>query len=335
IDVLGPGGATRTLLNLIPNRHFETIWDLGCGSGAIAIALSNRANKVIATDISQRAIDFSRKSAEANSINNIEFRLGSLFEPVNNEKFDLVVSNPPFVIGDVTNLEHRESPFDADGLTANLLREIPNHLNENGIAIFLTAWLETKNETWEERISEMVPANINAWIGMRELQTPEEYINTWLEDAKLDSTLSSEWKSKLESWNTEHIAFGFVVLQKVMSGLPWQDINDVRDARRLPTGDEVAALITAATAANSLTALEIMESKFTATRSQAWRGNVALDGVLSGIRENLGEGMGFDEAVETLAQSLNLDSEDLRVYGLAGVKTLVAMGLLALNTPRI
>lgn len=334
-DVLGPGGATKTLLNLIPNRKFETIWDLGCGSGAIAIALSSRANRVVATDISKRAIDFSKQSADANQIHNIEFRLGSLFEPVKHEKFDLVVSNPPFVIGNVTNLEHRESPFDADGLTANLFQEIPNQLNENGIAIFLTAWLETKNETWEERISEMIPDDINAWIGLRELQTPDDYIQTWLHDAGLDASLTEAWKNKLESWNTRHIAFGFVVLQKVMSGQPWQDINDVRDARRLPTGDEVDTLISAAIAANSLTALEIMESRFTSTSTQSWRGDVALDGVLSGIRENLGAGLGFDEAVETLAQALNLDSEDLRVYGLAGVKTLVAMGLLALNTPRI
>lgn len=334
-DVLGPGGATRTLLNLIPKRHFNTIWDLGCGSGAIAIALSNIANKVVATDISHRALEYTKKSADVNGIENIEFRYGSLFDPVKNEKFDLIVSNPPFVIGNVTNLEHRESPFVADGLTSKLLNEIPNHLNENGIAIFLTAWLETKNETWEERISEMLPENISAWIGMRELQTPDEYIKTWLEDAKLDPSLSGEWKNKLESWQTEHIAFGFVVLQKVMSGQPWQDINDVRDARRLPMGEEVDTLIAAATSANSLSALEIIESRFTATSSQPWRGDVALDGVLSGIRENLGAGMGFDDAVEALAQALNLDAEDLRVYGLAGVKNLVAIGLLALNTPRI
>ena len=334
-DVLGPGGATRTLLNLIPDQHFNSVWDLGCGSGAIAISLSSLANRIIATDISARAIDFAKQSADANKIRNIEFRQGSLFEPVINDKFDLVVSNPPFVIGNITNLEHRESPFDADGLTAHLLKEIPNHLTENGIAIFLTAWLETKNESWEERISEMLPDGINVWIGLRELQTRDDYVKTWLEDAKLDSSLNSVWKKKLDSWDTEHIAFGFVILQKNMSGQLWQDINDVRDARRLPTGDEVTNLIAAATAANSLTALEIMGSKFSATSTQAWRGDIALDGVLSGLRENLGAGMGFDEAVDDLAQALNLDSEDLRVYGLAGVKTLVAMGLLALNTPRI
>jgi hypothetical protein len=62
---------------------------------------------------------------------------------------------------------------------------------------------------------------------------------------------------------------------------------------------------------------------------------VALDGVLSGLRTNLGAGLGFEEACQKVAIELNLDLEDVRIYGLAGVKTLVSMGLLALNTPRI
>jgi hypothetical protein len=62
---------------------------------------------------------------------------------------------------------------------------------------------------------------------------------------------------------------------------------------------------------------------------------VALDGVLSGLRTNLSTGLGFEKAVEKVAADLNLDPEDVQIHGLVGVKTLVSMGLLALNTPRI
>ncbi len=334
--VLGIGGATQTLLNLIPNNQFASAWDLGCGSGAIALAISTHCKKVIATDISERAIEYATKSAAANKIQNIEFKLGSLFEPVANQKFDLVVSNPPFVIGNATALEHRESPFEADGLAKDLLQNIPNHLKENGLAIFLTTWLETENESWEERIEQFLPEGINAFVVLRDLQTPDQYVETWMSDAKISSDqIRVDWKNKLAKLQTRHIAFGFVVLQKVMSGPVCQNINDARNASRLPNGEEVLQTIDQIKQADSMSALDVLTSRFTATTSQNWRGDVALDGVLSGLRANLSAGLGFDEAVDQVSVELNLDSEDVRVYGLAGVKTLMSMGLLALNTPRI
>ena len=334
--VLGVGGATNTLLNLIPNQHVNKSWDLGCGSGAVSIALSQFSDQVIATDISNRALDYAKQSAKANNIENIEFRIGSLVEPVANEKFDLIVSNPPFVIGQVTNLEHRESPFEADGLTRTLLESIPNLLNENGIAIFLASWLETEDESWQDRISQMLPDDVHVWVGLRELQTPNEYVETWLADARIDDReLAKAWKSKLASWKTKHVAFGFVVIQKDMSVELCQNIDDARNANRLPTGNEVLSCIEEMKQASALSAVSVMTSGFTATTSQGWRGDVALDGVSSGLRINLGAGLGFEEACQKVASELDLDLEDVRIYGLAGVKTLVSMGLLALNTPRI
>src|SRR5690606_34305992 len=96
--VLGVGGASRTLAELIVPTPVDRALDLGTGCGIQALLIARHADEVVATDISERALAFAELNARLNAVTNIEFRHGSMFEPVAGEAFDLVVSNPPFVI---------------------------------------------------------------------------------------------------------------------------------------------------------------------------------------------------------------------------------------------
>lgn len=73
--------------------------DLGCGAGTLAIALAAAAaDRVVATDVSPRAVAFARLNARAAGLDAVvDVREGNLFEPVEGERFDLVVAQPPFV----------------------------------------------------------------------------------------------------------------------------------------------------------------------------------------------------------------------------------------------
>ena len=96
--VLGVGGASTTLSGLMLAEPVELALDLGTGCGIQALHAARHAKRVIATDISERALELARFNAALNGFANIEFRLGSLFEQVAGERFGHVVSNPPFVI---------------------------------------------------------------------------------------------------------------------------------------------------------------------------------------------------------------------------------------------
>jgi release factor glutamine methyltransferase len=100
-SVLIPRPETELLVDIVLARRKEpggTVADIGTGSGAIAIALATegRFARIIATDISAEALGVARGNAEAAQAK-IEFRSGSLLEPILDEKLDVIVSNPPYI----------------------------------------------------------------------------------------------------------------------------------------------------------------------------------------------------------------------------------------------
>lgn len=114
-DVLVPRPETELLveqaLSRLPKRSTACILDLGTGSGAIALAIAKERPScaIVATDIDSNAIAVARENARRQSVPNIEFLVGPWTEPVASRRFDLVVSNPPYVAADdpaLWNLRH-------------------------------------------------------------------------------------------------------------------------------------------------------------------------------------------------------------------------------------
>ncbi|MFC5928377.1 DUF7059 domain-containing protein [Cryobacterium melibiosiphilum] len=142
--VLGIGGASRTLSGLIMPTPAGRVLDLGTGCGIQAMHASRHAEHVVATDISERALELAALNAALNGIDTIEFRLGSLFEPVAGERFDHIISNPPFVITPrtpgVPSYEYRDGGMVGDALVEAVVRGAAAHLNPGGVAQLLGNW---------------------------------------------------------------------------------------------------------------------------------------------------------------------------------------------------
>ena len=100
------------------------------------------------------------------------------------ETFDLVVSNPPFVISPATGerLVYRDSGLPGDAVVEHIVRAAPGHLTEGGLCQVLGNWMVLRDQPWEERLTGWV-AGCDAWVVQRETVDLPTYVELWLKDA--------------------------------------------------------------------------------------------------------------------------------------------------------
>lgn len=254
--VLGVGGASATLASWTPRPTVDRALDLGTGCGVQALHLTGHAGQVVATDISARALGFARFNAGLNGVG-LDLRRGSLLEPVAGEVFDLVVSNPPFVITPrdpaVPRYEYRDGGQAGDAVIAGLVRGLPAHLRPGGTAQLLANWEVPAGETWRDRVSSWLDGTgLDAWVVQREEQDPAEYAETWARDGghrpgtdEFDR-LYAAWLADFAARGVERIGFGVVTLHRpATSRDPWRDLVEATGPVAHPMGPAVLAGIRA------------------------------------------------------------------------------------------
>lgn len=144
--VLGVGGASTTLAGITVRTPVASALDLGTGSGIQALHAAQHATRVTATDLNPRALEFTRLTLALSGAAPADLREGSLFEPVGSDTFDLIVSNPPFVISPGARLTYRDGGMGGDDLCRTLVQESGDHLNEG-----VTPSSSPTGSTWRAR----------------------------------------------------------------------------------------------------------------------------------------------------------------------------------------
>ena len=178
--------AATSLAQLTVREPVDRALDLGTGCGVQALHLAAHAEQVVATDVNQRALRLTGFNAELNGVaDRIEVREGSFFEPVAGERFDLVVTNPPFVIspatGSASSTATRACP--GDRVVEHIVRGVPDVLAEGGTAQVLANWMIHRDQPWDERLAGWIEAGCDAWVVQREVVDLPTYVELWLKDA--------------------------------------------------------------------------------------------------------------------------------------------------------
>lgn len=120
-DVLVPRPETELVVELalthLPRDRESRVLDLAAGSGAIALAIAHERPRatVVGTDNSAAAISVARRNASRLRLRNVDFAVGSWFEPVAEERFDLIASNPPYIAETDARVEPGVRRFEPHG----------------------------------------------------------------------------------------------------------------------------------------------------------------------------------------------------------------------------
>ena len=286
--VLGVGGAGLTLAGLTPRTRVGTALDLGCGCGIQTLYLLRHAEHVVATDISARALAFTAFNAalagvsvtgapgagsdiapssgldseadaaseSGSNAGHLELLRGSLLEPVAGRRFDLIASNPPFVLtppavreAGLPLMEYR----DAGGpILPGLVAGLGEHLEPGATAVMLGNWEHRGAGSWRDAVAAWLPEELDAWILERELQDPVEYATMWLRDGGLtperdlqafDSALEA-WIDDFETRDVRGVGFGYLIVHRPRHPRePWRLLEEVTTSGQGVLGPHVAEVL--------------------------------------------------------------------------------------------
>ncbi|MEU8117648.1 class I SAM-dependent methyltransferase [Spirillospora sp. NPDC049024] len=240
--VVGTGGASANLAQLVVHRPVDNVLDLGTGCGVQAVHVAGRSpgGRITATDVNPRSLELAAMSFALSGVDGAELLRGSLLEPVQGRRFDLIVSNPPFVVappGD-RRFTYRESGMAGDDFCRRLVQSASRYLNDGGYCQLLANWLHVDGVPWEERVGAWVDG-CDAWIVQRDVQDPAEYAELWLRDSCEAGT--PEYRARYEAWldhfereNVTGIGFGWITLRRAER--PAVRIEELRHAVEQPVG---------------------------------------------------------------------------------------------------
>lgn len=246
--VLGISPASTTLAQLTIRTPAARALDLGTGCGVQTLHLATHCADVVATDLNPRALKLARVTTGLSGVA-ADLRLGDLYAPVAGEGFDLIVSNPPFVMtppADGERLTYREGNLPGDELVRRVVVDGARRLNPGGTMQVLCNWAIT-DEPWEERLAGWLrPTGCDALVLQRERLDPYEYVEVWLSDAGLDGADDydrryRDWLDYLEATGIVGVGMGWISVRNAGRVEPSLRLEDWPFGVHQPLGEALAA----------------------------------------------------------------------------------------------
>jgi SAM-dependent methyltransferase len=248
------GGTLELVRAAMPRAPVEAALDLGCGAGAVGLLLARAARRVVATDVSARALAYARFNAAVNGAGNVEHRLGDLYEPVAGARFDRIAAHPPFL---AAHALARASAFAhggarGDEIALRVLAGAPARLSAQGRAVVAADWPLLADDPLDGRARAAVGPQ--GGVDVLVLQSPAKNLDEYcamhaaVEHGELGAAFAlaaTAHRDHLEALALRGIAFACVVVAR---GAGWTALVPVRHTTDAPVTAEAIDRIAAARA---------------------------------------------------------------------------------------
>jgi methylase of polypeptide subunit release factors len=231
------------LATLTVRRPVRKALDVGTGSGVQALWAARHSQHVVAVDINPRALNLAEFNARLNGVANVEFRLGSMFEPVAGERFDLIVSNAPYVVSPDVRYAYRDGGLEGDTFCEQLVRDAVAHLEEGGFAELLISWLLVDDD-WASRPRNWVAGNgCDCWLLLGAERDALTHAALWNEELKRDAAAFAKtldrWVGHLDELGAKAVLEGAIILQRRDGGEHWFRADRIPPGRPEPAAEHV------------------------------------------------------------------------------------------------
>jgi methylase of polypeptide subunit release factors len=233
----------RTCDLLTPRKRCNRALDVGAGSGIHALLAAHHAKHVVAVDVNERALRYTQLNAALNGIDNVECRVGSLFEPVHGESFDLITCNAPYVVSPEQRWIYRDSSFHGDGITAHVVEAAAAHLADGGYATLLGSWLIVDEDDPEARPAAWAKGTrCDAWILTSIESDPLEHAASWNASFFADKETYEEalerWTRYLGDLDARGVGEGAILLHRG-TGRAGLRVDEIDEDTLEPAGDQI------------------------------------------------------------------------------------------------
>lgn len=236
-------GATLDLVRAaLPRDTVGAVLDVGCGAGMVSLLFARAARRVVATDLSPRAVAFARVNVAMQGASNVEVRRGDLFDTVRGERFDRVAAQPPFVAlrAGAPAVTFTHGGARGDELAQRLLSGVTSHLAPSGRAVVLADWPIVEGDPLDARLRRALG---DAHADLLVLQSPAKNLDEYcaqyagvehpeLGDAFMQAAIAQ--RDHLESLGMRGIAIALAIVESAASAKGWTSVVSVRHGADAP-----------------------------------------------------------------------------------------------------
>jgi precorrin-6B methylase 2 len=246
--VMGVSPSSLVLAGMTVRRKSSATLDLGFGCGIQAILAAPHSERVVGVDCNPRAVALARFNANLNQITNVDFREGDMFAPVRGETFDLIVTNPPFIISPENRHMFLSSGLEGDEMCRRIVREVPKFLNEGGYCVMNANWAVIKGQDWRARLANWFEgAGCNGLVFAQDTRDLAEYAAGLIEAGSNEEaeylTMFDEWMAYYAKLRMTGIGQGVIAIERNSVRTNWFAVEQAPTNIAYPAGDDVALLM--------------------------------------------------------------------------------------------